>query len=203
MPPRKQPSPSSDRNTAPILGVLQDRLPDKGRALEIGSGSGQHAAAFAKTFAGITWVPSDPEPQARESIAAWSEEIRLANLAAALDLDAARDDWFEYAGAPYDAMLAINVIHISAWPTTKGLMRGAGRLLKPAGMLYLYGPFRRNGEHTSESNVRFEEWLKGLSPEYGVRDLGDVESEASIHRLALEEVIEMPANNFSVIFRKA
>lgn len=203
MPPRKQSSPSSDRNTAPILGVLQDRLPDKGRALEIGSGSGQHAAAFAKTFAGITWVPSDPEPQARESIAAWSEEVQLANLAAALDLDAARDDWFEDAGAPYDAMLAINVIHISAWPTTKGLMRGAGRLLKPAGMLYLYGPFRRNGEHTSESNVRFEEWLKGLSPEYGVRDLGDVESEASIHGMALEEVIEMPANNFSVIFRKA
>lgn len=182
--------------------MLSERLPESGRALEIGSGSGQHAAAFAEAFPGIDWTPSDPDPQARESISAWTDEVRVANLLSVLDLDVTSEDWFEAAGNPYDAILAINVVHISPWRATKGLMRGAGQLLAPGGFLYLYGPFMREGRHTSDSNVRFEEWLKGLSPEYGVRDLADVEAEANANGLMLDDVVDMPANNFSVFLRK-
>lgn len=202
MPPRKQPSPSSDRNTAPILGVLSACLPSSGRALEIGSGSGQHAAAFARAFPAIEWLPSDPDPQARESIAAWAQETDADNLLPAIDIDVTREDWHAGIEGPLDAVLAINMVHISPWEATLGLMRGAGRLLVPGGILYLYGPYRRDGRQTSESNVRFEQWLKGLSPQYGVRDLADMEREGSANGLLLDEVIDMPANNFSLVLRK-
>lgn len=202
MPARKQRSPSSDRNTAPILGVLSARLPASGRALEIGSGSGQHAAAFAREFPGIEWIPSDPDPQARDSIAAWAQEIGADNLCPAIDVDVMRENWHSAMEGPLDSVLAINVVHISPWAATLGLMQGAGRLLAPGGMLYLYGPFRRDGRQTAQSNVRFEQWLKGLSAEYGVRDLADMEREGAANGLQLDEVIDMPANNFSLIFRK-
>lgn len=202
MPARKQPSPSSDRNTAPILGVLSACLPPSGRALEIGSGSGQHAAAFAQAFPAIEWIPSDPDPVARESIAAWAEETGADNLQPAIHIDVTRENWHTGMEEPLDAVLAINMVHISPWEATLGLMRGAGRLLVPGGILYLYGPYRRDGRQTSESNVRFEQWLKGLSPEYGVRDLADMEREGAANGLPLDEIIDMPANNFSLVFRK-
>lgn len=199
---RKQHAPAAERNTRPILDVLKQHLPEQGRVLEIASGTGQHAVAFARAFPNIEWVPSDPDISARESIAAWAEEARLPNLQPPREIDVTRPGWPKGAGGPFDVILAINLVHISPWAATLGLLKGAGRLLTPGGILYLYGAYRREGEHTSESNIRFEEWLKAQSPEYGVRDMADVEQEANAHGLALADVIEMPANNFSLIFRK-
>lgn len=202
MPPRKLLSPSSDRNTAPILDVLQGRLPARGRVLEVASGSGQHAAAFASRFPGIEWIPSDPAEDARASIEAWQADVEAGNLLAPLALEVSENDWVVHVTGPVDAILAINLVHISPWAAAQGLMRGAGLLLQPGGFLFLYGPFRRGGKQTSESNERFESWLKGLSPEYGVRDLADIECECEKNGLTLAETIEMPANNFSLILRK-
>ena len=203
MPPRKLQSPSSDRNTAPILDVLHERLPARGRALEIASGSGQHAAAFAENFPAITWLPSDPDGDGRDSIEAWRAELKLENLLAPLALDVTRPGWAGTVNGPLEAILAINLVHISPWAASEGLMNGAGELLAPGGFLYLYGPFRRNGRQTAESNERFEAWLKGLSPEFGVRDLADIEREGNRHGLVLTETIEMPANNFSLVLHKS
>jgi len=195
-------APAADRNTAPILEVLKTQLPSSGRALEIASGTGQHAAAFAQNFPEITWVPSDPSPEARRSIAAWGAETGLENLEAPRDLDVMQEHWPGAAGGPFDILLAINLVHISPWAACAGLLRGAGELLHTGGMLFLYGPYRRNGEHTAGSNVRFEEWLHGQDPDWGVRDIGEVERAAAPYGLALDASIEMPANNFSLILRK-
>lgn len=147
-------------------------------------------------------MPSDPDPFARESIAAWSQEAQLPNLLPPLDIDVTRPGWHEGLGMPFEVILAINLVHISPWAATLGLMEGAGGLLGSGGILYLYGAYRRGGEHTAPSNVRFEEWLKAQSPEFGVRDMADVEREANAQGLVLTDVAEMPANNFSLIFRK-
>jgi len=186
----------------PILEVLEGRLPEPGCALEIASGSGQHAAAFANRFDGIEWIPSDPDSEARASIEAWRREVASENLQAPLAIDVTASDWTAQVKRSVDAILAINLVHISPWPATQGLMRGAGELLVPGGFLYLYGPYRRDGRQTAESNERFEDWLKGLNPEYGVRDLADIEREGEKNGLTLTETIGMPANNFSLIFRK-
>ncbi|GBE43604.1 MAG TPA: DUF938 domain-containing protein [Rhizobiales bacterium] len=196
-------APAAGRNTGPILQVLKTQLPASGRALEIASGTGQHAAAFARSFPAITWIPSDPSPDARHSIAAWVEEAGLGNLEAPLDLDVMQEHWPAAAEGPFDAVLAINLIHISPWAACQGLLRGAGALLPERGMLYLYGPYRRGGAHTAGSNVRFEEWLHGQNREWGVRDVGEVERAAATHGLCLDAVIEMPANNFSLVLRKS
>lgn len=200
--PRRQHAPAAERNAQPIIQVLKQQLPQTGRALEIASGTGQHAVAFARAFPRIEWVPSDPDRFARESIAAWSQEAQLPNLLPPLDIDVSRPGWHEGLGMPFQAILAINLVHISPWTATLGLLEGAGGLLESGGVLYLYGAYRRGGEHTAQSNVRFEEWLEAQSPEYGVRDMADVEREANAQGLALAEAIEMPANNFSLIFRK-
>ncbi len=196
-------APAAERNTSSILQVLKTHLPASGRALEIASGTGQHAAAFAQNFPAITWVPSDPSPDARRSIAAWAGEAGLENLKSPLDLDVMRDGWTASLEGSLDVVLAINLLHISPWAACEGLLRGAGALLRTQGMLYLYGPYRRGGVHTAESNARFEEWLHGQDRAWGVRDIGEVERAAAIHGLGLDEVIAMPANNFSLILRKS
>lgn len=170
--------------------------------LEIASGSGEHIISFARAFPQLAWTPSDPDAQALASIGAWIAESGAANIHPPLDLDVMSPGWADAVQSPVDAMFAINLIHISPWAAAEGLMRGAGQLLRDGGFLFLYGPYRRDGRQTAESNVRFEEWLKGLSPEYGVRDLADIASEAGKNGLALEETIDMPANNFSLILRK-
>lgn len=200
---RKQHSPSSERNTAAILSVLSSRLPERGHVLEIASGSGQHCVAFAEAFPQLTWTPSDPDPDARASIAEWSAESGAANIRPPLNLDVMAPDWATDVPVPVDAIFAINLIHIAPWAAAEGLMHGAGQLLRDGGFLYLYGPYRRDGRQTAESNARFEEWLKGLSPEYGVRDLADIANEGKRNGLTLTETIDMPANNFSLILRKA
>lgn len=195
-------APSAERNTRAILAVLRANLPETGRALELASGTGQHVAAFARAFPDIQWCPSDVDQNARESVVAWSEDSGLANINQPLDLDVLAPDWQEAVDGPVDIVLAINLIHITPWAATLGLMQGAGKLVAPGGILYLYGPYKRAGAHTAPSNEAFDDWLKSQDPQRGVRDLEAVEAEAGKHGFALEHVEPMPANNFSVVFRK-
>ncbi len=195
-------APAAQRNTEPILGVLRDVLPAAGRALEVGSGSGQHAVAFAEAFPGLDWQPSDPEAQARASIAARVADAGLDNLADPLDLDVTAPDWPATLDGPLDAMVCINVLHITPWAVAEGLMRGAGRLLDPGGIVYLYGPYKRDGHHTAPSNAAFDASLRRRDPAWGVRDIADVTRCADDCGLALERVVDMPRDNFSLVFRR-
>ena len=196
-------APAVARNTAPILEVLSEHLPQSGCALEIASGTGQHAAVFAQNFPGIIWWPSDPEAEARESIKAWAGEMGTSNLKEPLAIDVARESWHDAFDAPFDVILAINLIHISEWAVTKGLMHGAGKLLARGGLLYLYGPYRKDGVHTAQSNIKFDAWLKAQNDAWGVRDMGKVQKQGELNGLSLAHMIAMPANNFSLIFQKA
>ena len=157
-------APAAQRNTEPILGVLREVLPASGIALEIGSGSGQHAVAFAEAFPGLDWQPSDAEAQARASIAVRVADAGLDNLAEPLDLDVTAPDWDAALDGPCDAIVCINVLHITPWAVAEGLMRGAGRLLAPGGIVYLYGPYKRDGQHTAPSNAAFDASLRHRTP---------------------------------------
>lgn len=189
--------PATSRNADPILDVLKGVLPEQGTVLEVASGSGQHVAHFAGHFPNLAWQPTDLDPAHRRSIAAWTRD--LDNVLEPKALDAAGDDW------PLDdadAVVCCNMIHIAPWRAGLGLLAGAGRILSPGGVLYLYGPFRIGGVHTAESNAHFDAGLRAQDPSWGVRDLDDVAAAAEPHGLVLEQNIPMPANNFSVIFRK-
>jgi SAM-dependent methyltransferase len=193
-------APHVARNAGPIAGVLRDVLPARGLVLEVASGTGEHILHFAREFPKLLWQPSDPEPAALRSIEAWRAESGLFNLLPAVSLDARAADW----PVPQaDAILCINMVHISPWAATVGLLRGAGRLLAEGAPLCLYGPYRRAGVETAPSNEAFDESLKARDPEWGLRDLEAVAAEAEQHGLALEQVVEMPANNISALFRKA
>ncbi len=190
-------SPSTSRNRAPILAVLERVLPATGRVLEIASGTGEHAVFLARALPGIAWQPSDPDAAARASIEAWRAQKRLANVAPPLDIDVRARDW-DVTG-PFDAIVSINMIHYSPWESTRALFAGAARLLGEGGIVVLYGPFKRDGRHTAPSNEAFEHWLKERDPAFGVRDLGEVAAEAGRAGLGLREVVEMPANNLCLI----
>lgn len=163
---------------------------------------GQHVVSFAERFPGIIWQPSDPDEASRASIAAWRDHSGASNILPPMDIDVAEASWERALDGSFDAILAINLIHISPWRVTQGLLRGAGVLLEPHGLLYLYGPYKRDGVHTAESNARFEEWLKAQSPEYGVRDMEEIIQVAEENELNLEQAVDMPSNNFSLLFRK-
>ncbi|MFO1124199.1 MAG: DUF938 domain-containing protein [Methylocystis sp.] len=193
-------SPSVARNREAILEVLRPVLPQRGVVLEIASGSGEHAAFFAERLPDLVFWPSDPDAAARRSIAAWGKSLGLANLRAPLALDAREDEWLIDAA---DAILCINMIHISPWSATEGLFRGAARILPSKAPLYLYGPYRRQGVETAPSNIEFEAWLKTKDPAYGLRDLEVVTGCALRNGFLEPAVVEMPANNLSVIFRRA
>ena len=196
----KRHAPATVRNREPIAAVLREVLPPGGTLLEIASGSGEHAAHLAPLFPGLLWQPTDPDADALTSIAAWREECGAANLLPPLFLDAASpEDW---PVDRVDAMLCINMVHISPWAATAGLLRGAGRLLGPGAPLILYGPYRRAGVATAPSNEAFDRSLKDRNPEWGLRALEDVAAEAEANGLALEQAVEMPANNLSLIFRR-
>jgi cyclopropane fatty-acyl-phospholipid synthase-like methyltransferase len=182
--------------------VLRAHIPQSGCALEIASGTGQHCALFAKYFPELVWWPSDPSAEARQSINGWADEMGLFNLKAPLDLDVTQEGWQKAFDVPFDVILAINLIHISAWAATEGLMHGAGELLAEGGMLYLYGPYRRDGDHTAASNVKFDAWLKGQNVTWGVKDMDEVSQQGEKNGLKLAHILEMPANNFSLIFQK-
>ncbi len=190
--------PAARNNREPILEVLRDVLPASGRVLEIGSGSGQHVCHFAAALPGLTWLPSDPEPAHRASIAGWAAETG-AGVAGPLDLDAAADAWRV---EPVDAILNVNMIHVAPWPATRGLMRNASAVLKEGGLLYLYGPFSFGGKHIAESNIRFDASLRAQNADWGVRDLDDVSLEARANELHLVKTVRMPVNNVSVLFKK-
>ncbi len=199
----KQFSPSAARNTEPILAAMRPRLPVSGRALEVASGTGQHIAAFATAFPGLDWTPSDPHAAARASIAAHVAEAGLANLRPPRDLDVTDPGWAEAVEAGLDVMVAINLLHISPWEATLGLLAGAGRLLAPDGRLFIYGPFSRGGDYLSQSNVQFDASLRYRDPSWGLREADDVAAAASAEGLDLGEVIAMPANNLMLMVARA
>jgi len=191
-------SAATQRNRGPILAVLNQHLPQSGRVLEVASGSGEHVIHFAAAFPALSFQPSDPSTEARASIDARIADAGLANVRPAIALDAAG----AWPVLPMDAVLCINMVHISPWEATIGLMQGAARTLVPGGLLYLYGPYRRAGRHTAPSNAEFDRSLRARNPAWGVRDLEAVTDQAAANGLALAAVEPMPANNLSVIFRK-
>jgi hypothetical protein len=194
-------SPSVARNRDPIWTVLQRYLPTHGVVLELASGSGEHVSYFSQLAPrGVIFQPSDPDADARHSIDAWSKSGAGSNVRPALALDAASDGW---PIAHADAVICINMIHISPWTATLGLLAGSARILPTDGVLYLYGPYRQGGVHTAESNAVFDLDLKVRDPAWGVRDLEEVTAAAMREHFLLPEIVPMPANNLSVIFRRA
>ena len=195
----KRRAPATERNREPIAAVLREVAPERGTLLEVASGTGEHAAFFAALFPDLLWQPSDPDPEALASIRAWRAEAGLANLLEPLLLDASAGDW---PIAAADALLCVNMVHISPWAATVGLMRGAARLLPQGGPLILYGPYRRAGVPTAPSNESFDASLRSRNPQWGLRELEAVAVEAELNGLRLERVYEMPANNVTVVFRR-
>lgn len=195
-------APAARRNQGPILALLRQVLPASGAVLEIASGTGQHVVAFARAFPGLDWQPSDPDPRARTSIAAWAAQAGLGNLRPPLSLDVTRPGWERVPRRPVQAIVCINLLQVAPWAACEGLMRGAGRLFEDSGVLYLYGPFARGGRHTAPSNEAFDRALRLRDPAWGVRDVDDVVACARRRGLDLERTLEMPANNLSVVLRR-
>jgi hypothetical protein len=197
-------APATQRNREPILAVLRRVLPASGALLEIASGTGEHAVYLAAQLPGRIFLPSDPDPAHRESIAAWSAAQGSANLRPALALDVTHSNWERSAGVPSDlaAILCINLIHIAPWSAALGLLRGAGAALDAGRVLYLYGPYRRAGRPTAPSNEVFDRSLRAQNSAWGLRELEALAAAADAQGFALEEVVEMPANNLSLILRR-
>ncbi len=192
-------SPSAQRNKGPILGVLERVLPRSGLVLEIASGTGQHVVHFARALAGLTWQPTDPDPDCRRSISAWLAAESLPNVHRPLDLDARRLPWPVSA---CDALVCINLVHIAPWTAVTALFSGAKLVLREAGPLYLYGPYRAQGRPTAPSNLAFDRALRAHNPEWGVRDVEQVARVADEQGFDLVETTAMPANNLSILFRR-
>ncbi len=197
--------PATERNRESIGKVLSRILLKRGCILEIGSGSGEHGVTFQKCFPEITWQSSDPELIHRKSISSWinHKELNLV-MPQPLDIDVEKIPW----KIPSELLLyiqgiiSINMIHIATWNCTKSLFKESGKLLKNGQFLMLYGPFKIGNKHTSQSNELFNRTLKMQNKSWGVRDLGEVSEEASKNGFIEEELIRMPASNFSVIYRK-
>ena len=190
-------SSAADRNKGPILEVLERVLPKRGLVLEIASGAGRHVAHFASALAGPVWQPSEPDAELRQVISAAASG--LPNVREPLDLDVLRHPW-PIAGA--DAIVNINMIHVAPWAAAEALMQGAGELLANGGILYMYGPYRRFGGHTAPSNAAFDDRLRSQNGQWGLRDMEEVERLAGEAGLSLERTAAMPANNFSLVFRR-
>lgn len=191
-------SPSALRNREPILHVLERVLPRPASILELASGSGQHAAFFARALPDVTWTPTDRDLEALASVRAWCEG--LPNVREPVRLDVREEPW--PVSGPFDALVAINLVHISPWDATLALLHGAAARLRPGGIVFLYGAYKRDGAHTAPSNEAFDGWLRATDPAFGVRDLEAVVAEAEARGLALAEVVSMPANNLCVVLRK-
>jgi cyclopropane fatty-acyl-phospholipid synthase-like methyltransferase len=199
----KRHAPAALRNREPIREVLKRVMPETGTVLEIGSGSGEHAVYFASAFPGVAWHATDADPTCVASVDAWAAEANLTNLQRAIRLDATASPWPSDVPDAVDVLFSANVIHIAPWKVAEGLIAGAGRIVKAGGALVLYGPFKINGEHTAPSNAAFDASLKHMDGSFGVRDLADVTAEAAKYGFSLTERHAMPANNFSLIFRKS
>lgn len=198
-PDAKLSSPAALRNRDPIANLLRDVLPQNGTVLELASGSGEHVIHFATLFPDLVWQPSDPSPQARASIVEWVNTEAMTNVLPPLDIDASSQTWpVERA----DAMIAINMVHISPWPATEGLLKGAARLLPSGAPLILYGPYRRQDQQMVPSNIEFDASLRARNPEWGIRLLEDVQTLAEQSGLLLTSVTDLPANNLGVVFSR-
>jgi len=194
----KQHAPATARNREPIREVLARHLPERGLVLEIASGTGEHAAHLAASFPALRWQPTDLDPRSLASIAAWQEDAELPNLLPPLFLDVTAPAWpVTFA----DAIVCINMVHISPWEASLALFAGAARTLPPGGVLYLYGPYRFDGV-TAPSNEDFDRSLRARDPRWGVRDVRDLRAAAAEHDLALEHTVAMPANNHSLVFAR-
>ena len=196
------------RNHAAIWAVLEKSLRSKsGDVVEVGSGTGQHVVFFARQTPGITWWPSDLNDNHLKSIAAWIAHEQLSNVRPPLRIDLSNPQWCAemHNGHGPGALLAVfcaNVIHIAPWRVAEGLIAGAARYLRPDGRLCLYGPFKRDGKHTALSNAVFDTSLRDNNPQWGVRDIADVAALASRAGLELEKAVDMPANNFILVFKR-
>ena len=192
-------APAAARNREPILRVLRRYLPPSARVLEIASGTGEHAMWFSRALPTLTWQPTDHDPDALESIEAWRKTTSLPNVLPPLPLDAAAETW---PVAQADAVVAINMVHITPWSATQGLIAGAARVLTANGLLFLYGPFREAGVHTGVGNAAFDADLRARDPSWGIRDLDDITALAVRQGFKEPERILMPVNNLSVVFRR-
>ena len=185
----------AQRNKEPILAVLRTVLPSTGTVLETNSGDGIHAAHFAAALAPLTWQPSDIDPSALEMLAAKTGD----NLMAPFRLDVTAPEWpIDHA----DAIVSLNMIHIAPWAACEGLLGGASRILPAGGVVFLYGPYFIEGRPTAPSNHAFDASLKQRNPEWGIRDLGAIDAAAALRGLVRTDLIDMPANNYSVVYRK-
>ncbi len=200
-------APAFHRNSTPIWAAVSTCLGEEtGDVLEVGSGTGQHIAAFASRAPHLTWWPSDIYDSHLRSIAAWRSDAELPNLRAPQRIDLREPDWTWIGdaeiGGPLAAILCINVLHISPWEVSRNLFNGAGRYLRQGGRLLLYGPFMREGAHTAPSNQHFDSTLRAENPEWGVRDVVDLNALAADAGLTLERTCEMPANNLVLVFAR-
>lgn len=195
-------SPSAARNRDAIRDVFLANMPREGAILEVGSGTGEHAVHIAAAAPSLRWLPGDPDPASRASIAAWTAHLKLANVAPPHAADVTAEGWHA-AFEPVAGIVSINMIHIAPFAAARGLLAGAATLLDAGGRLFLYGPFSRDGAHTAPSNADFDHSLKSRDPSWGVRDLErDIVPLAERAGLALAAIVAMPANNFSVVFEK-
>ena len=193
-------APAALRNREPIADVLSDWLPESGVVLELASGTGEHAVFFAERFPKLEWQPSDLHPDALGSIDAWRSAVGLPNVRPPLAIDASTDDWpIERA----DAMLSINMVHISPWSSALGLIDGAARILPAGGPLILYGPWVTDKIETAPSNLAFDSDLKARDPEWGLRRVEDFAAAAEQRGLQLVETRQMPANNLMLLLRNS
>ncbi len=195
-------APATARNRGPILAVLAPLLPASGTVLEIASGTGEHAVWFAARVDHLTWQPSEPDTALREAIADRVEISGLANLRPPVEIRAEEPDW-NIAAGDIAAITCINMTQVAPWPAIEGLFAGAVRVLAPGGLLYLYGPFMRGGRHTAKSNEAFDGTLRQRDPDWGVRDIDDLDALAESAGLGRAEIVDMPADNFSLIYRKS
>jgi len=202
----RQYAPATLRNRDAILEVLLEVLPPTGTVLEISSGTGEHSVFFAPHLEPRIWIPSDPNPIAIASITSWQQYYPSDNLALPIAIDVTEVNWSSHPSIQKQAIQAIvniNMIHISPWAACLGLMAGAKSILPVGGILYLYGAFKQNAEHTASGNVEFDASLRDQNPEWGVRDLEQVIAVAAAQNLTLKEIKPMPANNLSITFKVA
>lgn len=196
----KRHAPATARNSEPLAEVLAEELPDRGLVLEVASGSGEHAVFLARQFPALEWQPSDVDPEALASVEAWAAEAAVANLRPAIALDAAQANW---PIAAADAVLCVNMVHISPWSAAVGLFTGAGRILTSGAPLMLYGPFIEPGRETAPSNLAFDQSLKRRNSEWGLRNTADLDALAADHGLRRAARHAMPANNLVLVYRRS
>ena len=204
----RQFAPAAERNKDFVLEALKENLPKSGTVLEIASGTGEQAVYFTSKLAPLKWQPSDYEDDKLISIAAWQKFQPTKGVLPPLKIDTSDDVWaceapeVMEAIKPINAIVCINMIHIAPWEAGLGLIKGAGRILNKGGVFFLYGPYMRGGKHTAPSNEAFDDRLKGRDASWGLRDIDDVTATAKTHGLKLKKVMDMPANNFSIIYEK-